>query len=68
MSYKFYIEKDKALKVELRHTEDTVDLYIDGECVAYFDDDGLNLLTDCTHLPNDLLDSWGQLKIHKAIT
>lgn len=65
--FNFYLEdKDvKQLKVELKYDEDTVDLYINGECVGYFDDDGLNLLSECEKLPEELLDERGMLKIHK---
>lgn len=48
--------------VQLFQVGECVELHIDGECIGYFDDDGLNLLA-AEKIKGEFLDADGFLKI-----
>lgn len=57
----FVIEK-KVNTLSLVQEGECVELHIDGECMGYFDDEGLNLLA-AERIKGEFLDANGFLKI-----
>lgn len=57
-----FVIDEKVNIISLFQEGGCVELHIDGECIGYFDDDGLNLLA-AEKIKGEFLDANGFLKI-----
>lgn len=65
----FHIKQDTNIEISLENVDGNVVLKMNDLEIGWFDEQGLNLLTDCGYggkIPASLLDKQGFFKVRKA--